>query len=476
MSHSVIFEGGIKPGVSRAEAQAGLARLFRVQDSGQLDRYFSGASVVIKSGLEADQAERYRQALDEAGLLVQVRDDDAGLFDIPAPRKNAEGLIETAPAPAQVALAPLSITPAANSSPVPEARPDDIGQLSYTAPGWSAEPAVPPPPRPQPVAAAEPATAPVRVWWVLRGGERLGPYSREELAAMSGAGGITPLDQIWKAGLKNPVAPASLSWLNLPDPALAELLRPEAPPAPYGAAPYSAAPPPARAVQDADALLASARLARPESSGPGAAVIVALLVLLPLNFILGVRSAPPSSQGLSGSFSVGYGLGAALVWPLIVMGISSLWASNRQTATRLRVMMYTSLAVTVLLVMQAGVKVTGHSGSGVGDLELAMASKLLNQTLPRMVDATTRLDSTSAAGHTLTYNYTLVNITASQMDMDRFTSVVRSKLQKDVCGNPTMQQQMKRGVSYRYSYKGSDQQMLVDVTLDAAGCGLDSSG
>ena len=57
MSHSIIFSGSLATGISRDQAQASLATLFRIDDPRRLDHYFSGAEHVIKTGLDQAQAE-----------------------------------------------------------------------------------------------------------------------------------------------------------------------------------------------------------------------------------------------------------------------------------------------------------------------------------------------------------------------------------------------------------------------------------
>jgi len=261
MTYSVIFQGSIKPGVSPEQARASLAQLFNLPDSTRVERYFTGATLVIKSGLDSTQAEKYRQLLDSAGLLADVRDDSpSSILDIPAPRKTDDGLIQTA-APALLALEPLApIAPAA------------------------APPPVVPPSQSPPAPAGEPAAAVARMWWLMLGSEKLGPYSREELQAMAGAGKLTADSRLWKTGLKEPVAASSLSWLNLQDPVVMAMLRP--PPAPTAQVPDTAN-------QAADALLAATAAHKPESS---TLPILVLLVLLPLNFMVGKAGAPGADE------------------------------------------------------------------------------------------------------------------------------------------------------------------------------------
>jgi hypothetical protein len=414
VSHSLVFQGALQPGVSREQAQARLAQLFKATDSRQLDHFFAGSSVVIKSGLDAAQADRYRQALTEAGLVVEIRNDLADLLDIPPPQKTADGLIITA-APA----VPLA-TPVDASAPLPD---------------------------------PEPAADPLRMWWRLRGTDRHGPYSREELAALALEGELTAADRVWKEGLKNPVAPATLEWLTLSEPFMAE-------------------PPPLIAVPDAGRHTAVPRSSMSVAAVPKTSnlVVVLLCLLLPVNVVLGALIAPTTGTT---SYRFGYALGAALVWPLLAMLVAALWQSNRHRAAQLRVMMFSSIFVTAILLAQTGTAPGGQFH--IREFELSMMSKAANQTLPRMIDKDTRLDDTSASGMTLSYNYTLVNLSVGQLDIDRFVELSRKKLQENVCANTVLTQQMQKGTSYRYHFVDKDRQPLGAITITAADCGLSAS-
>jgi hypothetical protein len=76
----------------------------------------------------------------------------------------------------------------------------------------------------------------VRTWWVIRGKEKYGPYTRSELKAMAIDGNVVGADMIWKDGLKAPVVASSINGLIPPAPAPA----PEPPVPPPAAAPAAA--------------------------------------------------------------------------------------------------------------------------------------------------------------------------------------------------------------------------------------------
>lgn len=67
----IAFQGQVLPGVAPEQARARIGQLFQVGDE-QLQVLFSGRRVVIKQGLDAGAAEKYRQAIERAGALCHV--------------------------------------------------------------------------------------------------------------------------------------------------------------------------------------------------------------------------------------------------------------------------------------------------------------------------------------------------------------------------------------------------------------------
>lgn len=71
--YGIVFSGDVCEGVSTEEARDNLARLLRIQDAARLDRLFNGKPVVLKKGLDETQANRYEQALRQAGVRCERR-------------------------------------------------------------------------------------------------------------------------------------------------------------------------------------------------------------------------------------------------------------------------------------------------------------------------------------------------------------------------------------------------------------------
>lgn len=68
----IVFRGDIAFGENLADVKERLRDLFKADDE-QLQRLFSGRPIVIRRGLDNAAAERYQQALNKAGAVVEVR-------------------------------------------------------------------------------------------------------------------------------------------------------------------------------------------------------------------------------------------------------------------------------------------------------------------------------------------------------------------------------------------------------------------
>ncbi len=67
----VCFYGILQPGRDKDTVMANMARLFKT-DAAKLTPYFAGGRKVIKAGVNADVAEKYRGALENVGLIIKI--------------------------------------------------------------------------------------------------------------------------------------------------------------------------------------------------------------------------------------------------------------------------------------------------------------------------------------------------------------------------------------------------------------------
>ncbi|XQE68538.1 hypothetical protein ACOAPY_08200 [Pseudomonas sp. P3C3] len=96
--YEIAFAGQVVPGAPLEQVKANLARLFQA-DEQRIALLFSGRRVVIKSGLDAAGAEKYRATMERAGALAIVQ---------ALPVEEVEMAPPPAPAPAPVTAAPAA--------------------------------------------------------------------------------------------------------------------------------------------------------------------------------------------------------------------------------------------------------------------------------------------------------------------------------------------------------------------------------
>ncbi len=93
-------------------------------------------------------------------------------------------------------------------------------------------------------------------------------------------------------------------------------------------------------------------------------------------------------------------------------------------------------------------------GGGSTEEKLAQTSKNLNARLPMNVDSETRWDTTvSGPGNCLTYCYTLLNVSKSELDPDKVTAMIKPKLLLRCKANPEMKLFRQNHVTLRFLFK-----------------------
>lgn len=113
MEYSIVFSGEIADAASLAQVRENFAKLFRLADDAKLDRLFSGQPAVLKKGLNATEAEKYRQALLKAGAVCEIRGTAPVAATPPVPvARPAPAAMPSAPQAAALTLAPLEEKPA----------------------------------------------------------------------------------------------------------------------------------------------------------------------------------------------------------------------------------------------------------------------------------------------------------------------------------------------------------------------------
>ena len=103
---------------------------------------------------------------------------------------------------------------------------------------------------------------------------------------------------------------------------------------------------------------------------------------------------------------------------------------------------------------------------------LAKIAAEINRSIPVMIDQETELMPAVGAPGMLNYNYRLVNVSAAQVDYNKFASGAKERLKESACNRPeTRDNFLKKGVTLRYSYFDKDKQHIATVDVTPADCG-----
>lgn len=96
---------------------------------------------------------------------------------------------------------------------------------------------------------------------------------------------------------------------------------------------------------------------------------------------------------------------------------------------------------------------------------MKMASEL-NEACPIMADSDTRLDNAAAMpGNSFQYNFTLVNLTKAEMNVDDFVEYMTPQITNNIKTNPDMHVFRENLVTLIYDYKDKDGQHITKITI-----------
>ena len=97
----------------------------------------------------------------------------------------------------------------------------------------------------------------------------------------------------------------------------------------------------------------------------------------------------------------------------------------------------------------------------------------INRSIPVMIDQETELMPAVGAPGMLIYNYRLVNVSAAQVNHNRFAAGAKERLREGACNRPeTRDNFLKKDVTLRYSYFDKDKQHIATVDVTPADCGF----
>ena len=97
----------------------------------------------------------------------------------------------------------------------------------------------------------------------------------------------------------------------------------------------------------------------------------------------------------------------------------------------------------------------------------------INRSIPVMIDQETELMPAVGEPGMLIYNYRLVNVSAAQVDHNKFAAGAKERLKESACNRPeTRDNFLKKGVTLRYSYVDKDKQHIATIDVTPADCGF----
>lgn len=102
--------------------------------------------------------------------------------------------------------------------------------------------------------------------------------------------------------------------------------------------------------------------------------------------------------------------------------------------------------------------------------ELSRVASRYNVDLPREVAADVRQERVQAVGMTLTFAYTFLSHSASQVRRSNFAENRRAALVPGLCGAPDTGRMLREGTTFRYVYYGSDGQVGAKLDVSASAC------
>lgn len=101
------------------------------------------------------------------------------------------------------------------------------------------------------------------------------------------------------------------------------------------------------------------------------------------------------------------------------------------------------------------------------DKQLGVVSNEINRACPIMVDSETRLDNTVVLpGKVLQYNYTLINVVASDIDTTAFKAALTPIIREQAQSNPQMEFFRKHEVTLNYYYRDSSGRYITLIAVE----------
>ena len=108
----------------------------------------------------------------------------------------------------------------------------------------------------------------------------------------------------------------------------------------------------------------------------------------------------------------------------------------------------------------------GCSNTLTFDKGMMTAASELNESCPMMVDQETRLDNAVALpDNAFQYNYTLVNFTKDELDLEEFTASMDPQITNNVKTNPDLKIFRDNHVTMKYYYKDKNGEFVAQFEV-----------
>lgn len=104
------------------------------------------------------------------------------------------------------------------------------------------------------------------------------------------------------------------------------------------------------------------------------------------------------------------------------------------------------------------------------DFALSEEIKMINKSLPSLIDNDTRLDHVSIQDRDIYYNYTLVNWLAADLDISRFISVMTPKVKTAQCANDETRPLLNEGRKLVYMYRDKASKPVAKIVVEKSDC------
>ena len=103
---------------------------------------------------------------------------------------------------------------------------------------------------------------------------------------------------------------------------------------------------------------------------------------------------------------------------------------------------------------------------------LKITAATLNKDLPTMIDSELRMDSVKSDKSTMTFLYTLVHITRSEMPANKLRELMYEDMKVQVCTDKDTRVLFKKGMHVNYEYYGKNKEHITTFAFDAKVCGM----